>query len=259
MSRPVRNRIVATFAVIAVICSACSSSAPAGSSPSGLSGTITVFAAASLTAAFTAIGGDFEKAHPGTMVKFTFSGSSTLVSQIQQGAIGDVFASADQPNMQRLVDGGLIAGSPSTFAHNRLAIVVAAGNPRRITGLSDLGRSGLVIVLCAPAVPCGRYAGQALQKAGVTVNPASQETDVKAVVSKIALGEADAGIVYVTDIRAAGAGVQGVDIPQSLNVIAEYPVAVLKDSQNLLLARAFISYLLGDGQLTLTRYGFTSP
>ena len=252
-----RTRIIAAFAVIAVICSACGSSVPANSS--GLSGTITVFAAASLTAAFTTISGEFERSHPGTMVKFTFSGSSTLVSQIQQGAIGDVFASADQPNMQKLVDAGLVTGSPSTFAHNRLAIVVAAGNPKRIAGLSDLARSGLVVVLCAPAVPCGHYAVQALQKGGVTVKPASQETDVKAVVSKVALGEADAGIVYVTDIKAAGAAVEGVDIQPALNVVADYPIAVLKDSQNLALARAFISYLVGDGQRTLTRYGFTSP
>lgn len=254
-----RARLSAALAVLAVVCGACGSSAPASSGPSGLSGTITVFAAASLTAAFTTIGADFEKSHPGTMVKFTFSGSSTLVSQIQEGAIGDLFASADQPNMQRLVDARLLTGSPSTFAHNRLAIVVSAGNPKRIAGLSDLARPGLVIVLCAPAVPCGRYAAQALQKAGVTVKAASQEIDVKAALSKVALGEADAGIVYVTDIKAAGPGVQGVDIPPSLNVIADYPIAVLKDSQNLPVARAFISYLLGDGQRTLTRYGFTSP
>jgi molybdate transport system substrate-binding protein len=189
----------------------------------------------------------------------SFGGSSTLVAQIRQGAIGDVFASADQPNMQKLVDAGLVAGSPSIVAHNRLAIVVASGNPKHIIGLSDLARSGLVVVLCAPVVPCGRYATQALQKAGVTVRPASQETDVKAVVSKVALGEADAGIVYVTDVKAAGAPVQGVEIPLGENLVAEYPVAILKDSQNAPLAKAFVSYLLGTGQQTLARYGFTGP
>jgi molybdate transport system substrate-binding protein len=255
----VRARFVAALAVIASLFSACGSSAPANSTASGLSGTITVFAASSLTAAYMSIGNDFQKPHAGTMVKFTFGGSSMLVSQIQQGAIGDVFASADQPNMQKLVDSGLIRGSPSTFAHNRLEIVVAAGNPKHITGLSDLARSGLVVVLCAPAVPCGRYAVQALQKAGVTVKPASQEADVKAVVSKLALGEADAGIVYVTDVKAAGAEVQGVEIPSALNVVADYPVAILKDSENATVAAAFVSYLLGDGQRTLTRYGFTRP
>jgi molybdate transport system substrate-binding protein len=245
----------ALILVVAALCGACGNSAP--SSPSGLSGTITVFAASSLTAAYTAIGKDFQNAHPGSMVKFSFGGSSTLVAQIQQGAIGDVFASADQPNMQKAVDAGLVAGSPSIFAHNQLEIVVAAGNPKHLAGLSDLARSGLVVVLCAPVVPCGRYAAQALQKADVAVKPASQETDVKAVVSKVALGEADAGIVYVTDIQAAGAKVQGVEIPAGQNVVADYPVAILKDSQNAPLAKAFVSYLLGAGQQTLARYGFT--
>jgi molybdate transport system substrate-binding protein len=253
-----RWRAVAALAV-AGLCSSCGTSAPASTSPSAVSGTITVFAASSLTAAYTAIGKDFEKAHPGSMIKLSFGGSSTLVAQIQQGAIGDIFASADQPNMQKAVDAGLVAESPSIFAHNRLEIVVGAGNPERITGLSDLGHSGLIVVLCAPAVPCGRYAAQALQKAGVALKPASQETDVKAVVSKVALGEADAGIVYITDVKAAGAAVQGVEIPLSLNVVADYPVAILKDSQNTPLAKAFVSYLLGAGQPTLARYGFTGP
>jgi molybdate transport system substrate-binding protein len=241
------------------LCGACGNSAPASSIPTAVSGTITVFAASSLTSAYTAIGKDFQKAHPGSMVKYSFGGSSTLVAQIQQGAIGDVFASADQTNMQKAVDAGLVAGSPSIFAHNRLEIVVGAGNPKHITRLSDLAHSGLVVVLCAQVVPCGRYAVQALQKAGVTVKPASQETDVKAVVSRVVLGEADAGIVYLTDVKAAGATVQGVEIPSGVNVLADYPVAVLKDSQNTPLAKAFISYLLGAGQQTLTRYGFTGP
>ena len=253
-----RWRAVAAVAV-AALCSSCGTSAPASTSPSAVSGTITVFAASSLTAAYTAIGKDFEKAHPGSMIKLSFGGSSTLVAQIQQGAIGDIFASADQPNMQKAIDAGLVAESPSIFAHNRLEIVVGAGNPKHIMALANLAQSGLIVVLCAPTVPCGRYAAQALQKAGVTVKPASQETDVKAVVSKVALGEADAGIVYVTDVRAAGAGVQGVEIPLSLNVVADYPVAILKDSQNAPLAKAFVSYLLGAGQPTLARYGFTGP
>ena len=236
---------------------ACSTTAPA-SSP-GLSGTITVFAAASLTAAYTTIGTDFEKSHPGTMVKFTFSGSSTLVSQIQQGAIGDLFASADQPNMQKLIDARLTAEAPIVFARNSLEIVVGTGNPKHISSLADLAHSGLVVVLCAPAVPCGRYAVQALQKAGVTVKPASQEADVKAVLGKVELGEADAGIVYVTDVKAAGSGVQGVAVPPAQNVVADYPIVILKDSQNRALARAFVSYVLTDGRRILARYGFTSP
>src|SRR5947209_18500979 len=249
-----RSRV--TAGLIAILLAACAGQrAPAAPTAS----TLTVFAASSLTDAFTRIGADFQTAHPGTTVHLTFAGSSTLAAQIQQGATGDVFASADQATMQRLADAGLVSGSPSIFARNRLQIVVAAGNPRHIGGLADLSRAGLIVLLCAPSVPCGRYATQALQAAGVTVTPASQEADVKAVVSKVALGEADAGIVYVTDVKAAGASVQGVEIAPGVNVVADYPVAVLKDSQNVPLAKAFISYLLGAGQPTLNRYGFAGP
>ena len=254
-----RARVVGALGltVMAALCSSCGTSAPAGSP--ALSGTITVFAASSLNEGYTAIGKEFQKSHPGTMVTFAFGGSSMLVSQIQQGAIGDVYASADQPNMQKLIDARLTAESPIVFARNNLEIVVGKGNPKHITSLSDLGRSGLVVVLCAPAVPCGRYAAQALQKAGVSVRPASQEADVKAVLSKVALGEADAGIVYITDVKAAGTAVDGVAIPAAVNVVAEYPIVILKDSQNRALARAFISYVLTDGRRILAGYGFTNP
>jgi len=254
-----RARVVGALGltVMAALCSSCGTSAPAGSP--ALSGTITVFAASSLNEGYTAIGKEFQKSHPGTMVTFAFGGSSMLVSQIQQGAIGDVYASADQPNMQKLIDARLTAESPIVFARNNLEIVVGKGNPKHITSLSDLGRSGLVVVLCAPAVPCGRYAAQALQKAGVSVRPASQEADVKAVLSKVALGEADAGIVYITDVKAAGTAVDGVAIPAAVNVVAEYPIVILKDSQNRALASAFISYVLTDGRRILERYGFTNP
>lgn len=252
-----RVRILSAFGAVAVLLAGCGgTSQPAVSSGAALSGSITVFAASSLTAAFGTIGGDFQKAYPGSTVHFSFAGSSTLVGQIQQGAIGDILASADQPNMQKLVNAGLTSGSPSIFARNKLQIVVPAGNPKHVSGLADLGRSGLIVVLCAPAVPCGHYAAQALQKASVTVKPASEETDVKAVLTKVALGEADAGIVYVTDVKAAGSQVKGIDIPDALNVIADYPIVVLKDSQNIALARAFIGYLHANGQKTLARYGF---
>ncbi|HEY9289363.1 MAG TPA: molybdate ABC transporter substrate-binding protein [Candidatus Dormibacteraeota bacterium] len=244
----------------------CGTTASTGDSPSpGYSGSITVLAAASLTGAFTKIGADFQSQHPGTSVKFSFAGSSTLATQIQQGAPADVFASADQQNMKKIVDGALNQGTPQTFARNRLEIVVHAGNPKGINGLSDLAAPGLIVVLCAPAVPCGRYGGQALQTAGVSVKPASLETDVKAVISKVALGEADAGIVYVTDVKAGGSSVQGVVIPDSQNVIASYPIAILKDSQNLPLAKAFVAYVLENveahrgGQLTLRQFGFLGP
>ena len=252
---PPKNPLaIAAAAILLATCGSPSeSAAPTGAT---LSGSITVFAAASLTAAFDTIGADFQKAYPGTMIHFAFAGSATLAAQVQQGAVGDVFASADQSNVQRLVDAGLTAGSPSIFARNKLQIVVPAGNPAHVAGLTDLGRSGLVVVLCAPAVPCGHYAAQALQKASVTVKPASEEADVKAVVTKVALGEADAGIVYATDVKAAGATVQGVEIPDALSVIADYPIVVLKDSRNVALARAFIGYVHANGARTLARYGF---
>jgi molybdate transport system substrate-binding protein len=256
-----RGRVVAALliAVTVAVVSACGRIGPLGAGSSGPSGTLTVFAASSLNAAFTTMGADFEKRHPGTTVKFSFAGSSSLTAQIQQGALGDVFASADQPNMQKLIQAGLTAESPMVFARNELEIVVGKGNPKHITSLADLAHSGLVVVLCAPAVPCGHYAAQALQKAGVTVKPASQEADVKSVLSKVALGEADAGIVYVTDLKAAADAVEGVAIPSVLNVVAEYPIVILKDSQSRALARAFVSYVLTDGRQTLARYGFTNP
>jgi molybdate transport system substrate-binding protein len=256
-----RLRVAAVLLVAGTtgIVSACGPTGPVSASSSGLSGTLTVFAASSLNAAFTTIGADFEKRHPGTMVKFSFAGSSSLVAQIQEGALGDVFASADQTNMQKLIRAGLTAESPMVFAHNDLEIAVGKGNPKHITSLADLARAGLVVVLCAPAVPCGHYAAQALQKAGVSVKPASQEADVKSVLSKVALGEADAGIVYVTDVKAAGDAVEGVAIPAVLNVVAEYPIVILKDSQNRALARAFVSFVVTDGRQALARYGFTVP
>jgi len=255
-----RPRFIAILATVAALCAACGQSAPAAGAPSALSGSITVFAAASLTAGFKAAASSFQKAHQGTTIDFTFAGSPTLVAQIQQGATGDVFASADQANMQKLVDATLVDGAPTVFARNKLSIVVAPGNPKRITGLGDLGRQGLVVVLCGPTVPCGRYGMQALANAGVKVVPASLETDVKSVVSKVALGEADAGIVYLTDIKAAGTTVTGVPIPDGQNVVASYPIAVLKGTHNPSLAKAFIDYLKStDGQNTLASFGFTSP
>jgi molybdate transport system substrate-binding protein len=247
------------IAVTVGLVSTCGPAGPVRAGQSGPTGTLTVFAASSLNAAFTRIGADFEKRHPGTMVRFSFAGSSSLAVQIQEGALGDVFASADEPNMQKLIQAGLTAESPIVFARNDLEIVVGKGNPKHINALADLARPGLVVVLCAPAVPCGHYAAQALQKAGVSVKQASQEADVKSVLSKVALGEADAGLVYVTDVKAAGDAVEGVRIPSVLNVVAEYPIVILKDSQNTALARAFVSYVLTDGRRTLARYGFTNP
>jgi len=187
---------------------------------------------------------------------FNYAGSQTLASQIAQGAQADVFASADTAHMKTLQDAGLLADPPRVFAHNRLEIAVERGNPKGIHSLADLARSGLVVVLADPSVPAGKYAQQALAKAGVTVHPASLEPQVTGVLSKVALGEADAGIVYVSDIVTSG-NVDGLAIPDAQNVIADYPIARLNATPNKSGAEAFIAYVLSSqGQAILVRAGF---
>src|SRR5262245_53692497 len=210
--------------------------------PSARAETITVFAAASLTEAFRTIGADFEAAHPGTKVDFNFASSSTLARQIVEGAPADVFASADDENMKKVADE--TAEAPQPFAGNRLAILVPRGNPKKVKSLADLGRPGVTVALAAPAVPVGRYAAEAFGKAGVPVPASSNEADVKAVVTRVAMGEADAGVVYVTDVKAGGEKVEAVTIPDEHNVIARYPIAVLKRAPNPSDARAFVAYML---------------
>jgi molybdate transport system substrate-binding protein len=249
-----RSRVF-LVAVVAALLSACGSSG--SPSTSSLSGTASVFAAASLTASFNAIGTAFQAAHPGVTIKFNFGGTPTLVTQIEQGASADVLASADTTNMDKLKTDGFTAGTPQVFAHNKLEIVVAAGNPKGITGLADLSKPGVIYITEAPTVPAGKYALQILANANVKVTPKSLETDVKSVVSKIQLGEADAGIVYVTDVTAAGNKVAGVPIPDSVNVIATYPIVAVKGTKNADIANAFIAYVLSaDGQATLQSFGF---
>ena len=224
---------------------------------SSLSGTIQVFAAASLTDAFKQLGTDFQKAHPGVTVTFNFAGSPTLVTQIEQGAQADVFASADTTNMSKLTTDGFAGGASKTFAHNQLELAVAPGNPKGIQSLADLAKPGVIYISAGPTVPAGKYALQALAKAGVTATPRSLETDVKSVISKIELGEADAGIVYTTDVKAAGTKVAGVTIPDNYNVVATYPMVAVKGSKNADAANAFIAYVLSDaGQATLDSFGF---
>jgi len=221
---------------------------------------LTVFAAASLTDAFRTIGKEFDAAHPGTKVEFNFAGSSTLARQIIEGAPADVFASADEENMKKAVDAGDVAGKPQTFARNRLAIVVPHGNPKRVAGLADLGRAGMTVALAASEVPVGRYATQAFAKAGVPRPEASSEVDVKAVLTRVAMGEADAGVVYATDMTAGGDRVEAVTIPDAHNVIASYPIATLKSAPNAAGARAFVDYVLSAaGQGVLQRSGFIAP
>src|SRR5215472_2908164 len=234
-----RHTSLVTAAAALVIAACGGSSGSAGASPTALSGTINVFAAASLTAAFNALGHSFQQEHGGVTMKFNYAGTPTLVTQIEQGAPADVFASADTTNMDKLKGDGFTTGTPQVFAHNKLEIVVAAGNPKGITGLADLAKPGIIYITEAPTVPAGKYALQALKVAGVNPTPKSLETDVKSVISKIELGEADAGIVYTTDVTAAGAKVQGVPIPDSDNVVATYPITVVKGSGNADAANAF--------------------
>ena len=223
-----------------------------------VSGTITVSAAASLTEAFTKLGTDFQKANPGTTVTFNFGASSALVTQIQGGAPADVFASADGTNMQKLVSGGQVTAEPTVFAANELTIVVKKGNPAKVKSLADLADLGIVS-LCADAVPCGKYAAQALAQAGATIPPdkITKGADVKAALSAVSTGDADAAIVYTTD---AGSSVQSVRIPAWLNVYAVYPIAPIASSQSQDLAKAFVKYTVSPvGQKTLASYGFLPP
>jgi len=248
--------------VAAVLLAACGSSggnASTSTSATPLNGTVAVFAAASLTDAFKALGTSFQGANSGVTMKFNFAGSPTLVTQIEQGAPAGVFASADTTNMDKLAADGFTTGTPQVFARNRLEIVVAPGNPKGITGLADLAKPGVIYITEAPTVPAGKYALQALKLAAVTVTPKSLETDVKSVVGKIELGEADAGIVYTTDVKAAGSKVRGVPIPDADNVIATYPIVAVKATTNSPAANVFIGYVVSAaGQAKLQSFGFLS-
>ncbi|OLE27552.1 MAG: molybdate ABC transporter substrate-binding protein [Actinobacteria bacterium 13_1_20CM_3_71_11] len=235
-------------------------SPPPGSTGSGVTGTVTVFAAASLTESFTRIGKDFEAANPGSKVTFNFAGSSALATQINQGAPADVFASAAPANMKTVTDAGNGDGSPTTFVKNQLVIAVPKGNPKGINGLSDLTRPGVKVALCAEAVPCGAAAKRALTAARVKLTPVTLEQDVKSALSKVKLGEVDAALVYRTDAKAAPSDVDGVEFPESSGAINEYPIIVVKNARNLVGARAFVAYVLsGKGRAVLTDAGFQAP
>jgi molybdate transport system substrate-binding protein len=262
----IRRLFAVALVVVAAACGgasqpATSSLAPTGApTPEPLAGAVTVFAGSSLTDAFKKAGDQLKLKYPGTDYRFNFGSSSTLATQIINGAPADVFASADDTNMQKIVDAKLNDSAPAFFVGNRLEIAVAAGNPKQIAGFADLAKPGLIVVLAAPPVPAGKYALEALQKAGVTIKPASQEVDVRAVLNKVALGEADAGIVYVTDVMSAAAHVTGVDIPEQHQVIARYPIAIVRDSKNPRLAKAYVDYLLSaEGQRLLAEFGFSKP
>jgi molybdate transport system substrate-binding protein len=244
--------------VLALALGACGQGRPAEVSRTS-SGTVIVFAAASLTEAFTTLGRQFEHAHPGTTVRFSFGPSSGLAQQIGAGAPADVFASADDAAMALVRTAGYATRSDG-FAANTLEIAVPRGNPARVNGLADLASPDVKVALCQPEVPCGALAAQVLSAAAEVVHPVTLETDVKAVLAKVSLGEVDAGIVYATDVRAAGTAVDGVPIPAAVNASTVYPIAALADAPNEVGAAAFVQYVLSPaGRSVLSTAGFGPP
>jgi molybdate transport system substrate-binding protein len=269
------RRFALTVAALAAVtvagCSSSSSSsstsAPAASSPSSPAatssalpaGTITVFAAASLMGTFTQLGKQFEAAHPGDTVKFSFGASSTLATQITSGAPADVFASAAPKNMQTVVSAGE-ASSPQNFAKNTAEIAVPPSNPANVASVSNLAKSSVKVALCQPQVPCGVVAAEVFKNAGITVKPVTLQPDVKSVLTQVELGNVDAGVVYVTDVMAAGSKVKGITIPASQNASTLYPIAAISSSKELAIAQAFVAYVLSPaGQSVLAAAGFEKP
>jgi molybdate transport system substrate-binding protein len=239
---------------------AAGSPAPSSSDGARVSGTVTVFAAASLKEAFTTLGDRFRAAHPGVKVVFSFGGSDSLAAGIRGGAPADVFAAASPTTMKTVTDAGDAAGTPVTFARNRLEIATPPGNPGTIASLRDLAAPGLKVALCAKTVPCGAAAQQALDAGGVTVTPVSYEQDVKAALTKVELKEVDAAVVYRTDVRAAGGKVAGVDFPEAARALNDYPVVTLKDAPNAAAAKAFMTLVTSpEGRTVLTGAGFLAP
>ena len=221
---------------------------------------IIVFAAASLKKTFTELGEQFKTQNPGSSVEFSFAGSSDLVTQLTQGAPADVFASADTKNMDKAAQAGLLAGNPVNFASNTLTIAVAPGNPKKIGSFKDLTRQGLNVVVCAPQVPCGSATQKVEQVTGVTLYPVSEESAVTDVLSKVETGQADAGLVYVTDAKGAGDKVASVAFPEAAGAVNTYPIAVLKESKSQELARKFVDLVTGEaGQKVLNAAGFAKP
>jgi molybdate transport system substrate-binding protein len=225
-----------------------------------LSGTITVFAAASLKATFTKLASDFEAKNPGTKITLNFAGSSDLVTQITQGAPADVFASADTKNMTKLSDAKLIDGTASNFATNVLEIAVPPSNPASISSFSDLAKPGVKVVVCAPQVPCGAATDKVEQATGTTLTPVSEESSVTDVLGKVTSGEADAGLVYVTDVKTAGDKVKGIPFAESDKAVNTYPIATVGTSRNKDLAAAFVATVTGsEGKKVLNDAGFGTP
>jgi molybdate transport system substrate-binding protein len=263
-----RARLLATVALAGVLVStaACgggddtASTPSAGSSSAGVSGTITVLAAASLTESFTQIGKDFEAANPGTKVTFSYAGSSALAQQITSGAPADVFASASPKTMQMVTDAGDGVGTPYTFVKNQLVIAVPKGNPKGLTSLAALAKPGIKVALCAKEVPCGAAALTAEAAGNVKITPVTLEQDVKSALSKVKLGEVDAALVYRTDAKSDTADVDGIEFPESAQAINNYPIVALKGAPNAAGAAAFVTYVESAPAIkVLTDAGFQQP
>jgi molybdate transport system substrate-binding protein len=257
-----RAAALALAVVLAASLPACAADGPAPSAAADQQprGTVTVLAAASLTGALSALGRQFEAAHPGTTVTFSFGSSATLATQVTQGAPADVFAAASAATMTTVTDAEAAAGPPVDLATNTLEIAVPPGNPGHVTGLADLADRHLRIALCAAQVPCGAAAETVLRAAGVQAAPDTLESDVKAVLQKVRADEVDAGLVYTTDVRAAGAAVEGIGFPEAAQAPNRYSVAVLRASANPTTARAFVDYAASAaGQQVLRAAGFGPP
>jgi molybdate transport system substrate-binding protein len=254
---------VAGLAAVALAGCSSSGSSSSASSPSpsaaASTGTITVFAAASLMGTFTQLGQQFDAAHPGDTVKFSFGPSSGLATQITSGAPADVFASAAPANMDTVVKAG-DAANPQNFAKNTMEVAVPPKNPANVTSVDDLAKSSVKVALCQPQVPCGVVAAEVFTNAGIKVKPVTLQPDVKSVLTQVELGSVDAGMVYVTDVMAAGTKVKGVKISASDNASTLYPIATISDSKHKSVAQSFVAYVLSPaGQKVLTAAGFEKP
>jgi molybdate transport system substrate-binding protein len=259
MTRPLRPFVAMVASVAIALCACSSGSSSKASTPASVGGSLTVFAAASLTASFNTAKATLTTANPGLTLTYVFAGSNALVAQIKQGAPADVFASADTKNMQKLVTAGLV-DTPVTFAKNKLEIAVAPGNPENITGLADLAKPGVSVVLEAVGVPAGDYTRQVLTAKSLTVTPKSLETDVKSALAKVTSGEADATVVYATDVTSAGSKITGVTVPDADQPAITYPIAVVKATKNRPAAQAFVdSAVSGAVQKALEDAGFLPP
>ena len=253
-------RRAAALLAVALAAGTAGCGATGGSGSGSGARVLTVFAAASLKAPFTALARSFEASHPGIRVRLSFAGSSDLATQLGQGAPADVFASADPANMAKVTGAGLAEGSPRNFASNTLTIAVPPANPAGITSFADLARPGTRVVVCAPQVPCGAAAVAVEGKTGVRLAPVSEESSVTDVLGKVASGEADAGLVYVTDVKGAAGKVKGVPFPESAAAVNTYPITALRGSRNKDLADAFLEEVTGaEGEKVLADAGFGRP